>query len=94
MEPWPDPASSASGILDDVTYDWKPLVWALQQQNNQPVVSPEADIVEAHRLAHAHTGIDADATGTAGLAGLLTAHANGTLDPNASAAVLFSGVTR
>lgn len=94
MEPWPDPASSASGILDDVTYDWKPLVWALQQQNNQPVVSPEADIVEAHRLAHAHTGIDADATGTAGLAGLLTAHASGTLDPNASAAVLFSGVTR
>jgi threonine synthase len=94
MEPWPNPASAASGILDDVTYDWKPLVWALQQQNNQPVVAAEADIVEAHRLTHAHTAIDADPTGTAGLAGLLTAHADGTLDPSASAVVLFSGVTR
>ena len=72
MWPWSnEPSSAATGILDDVTYDWLPLLRRTRVTGGEPIVVPEATIVEAHRLAREHTSVPVSATGTAGLAGLL-----------------------
>jgi threonine dehydratase len=93
MWPWEDePRSLADGILDDETYDWIGVVDAMAHTGGSPVVAGEEHIVEAHRLAHAHTGIDVSPTGSAGLAGVLAIR-----DRIADAervVVVFSGVRR
>ncbi len=72
MWPWDEePTSAATGILDDVTYDWLPLLRRTRATGGEPLVVPEDTIIEAHRLAHEHTSIPVSATGTAGFAGLL-----------------------
>ena len=94
MWPWDDPSSLATGILDDITYDWQPLVATMLEDGTTPVVATEADIAEAHRLVHAHTEVPADPTGTAGLAGLLAARREGTRDADEPAVVLLTGIER
>lgn len=88
----PEPQSAADGILDDETYDWLGITAALAATGGDVVVAGEADVVEAHRRGVALTGVDATATGTAGLAGLLAARA--TIGDGERVAVVFSGVTR
>ncbi|MFA9563456.1 MAG: PLP-dependent lyase/thiolase [Acidimicrobiales bacterium] len=91
MWPWEtEPASAASGILDDVTYDWLPLLARTHATGGEPIVASEATIVRAHQLATSATDVPVSATGSAGLAGLLTA------PPPAGSrvAVLFTGVER
>ena len=91
MWPWEaEPASAASGILDDVTYDWLPLLVRTHATGGEPVVAAEATIVRAHELASSVAGVPVSATGAAGLAGLLTS------PPAAGSrvAVLFTGVER
>ncbi len=90
MTAWDDPHSLASGILDDITYDWLPLIGRTLASGGEPVVASELEIVRAHELGRTHTGLDVSATGTAGLAGLLA-------QPPPSqekVAVLFTGVER
>ncbi|MEM7143359.1 MAG: PLP-dependent lyase/thiolase [Actinomycetota bacterium] len=89
MFPWVDPSSAASGILDDVTYDWLPLLGRTLATGGEPVVASEDTILAAHDLVRG-AGIAASATGTAGLAGLMTA------PPAAGAkvAILVTGVER
>ena len=78
MWPWEDePSSAATGILDDVTYDWLPLLERTRASGGQPIVAPEALVLRANELARAATGIPVSVTGTAGLAGLLAAVAEG-----------------
>lgn len=92
MVPWPtEPRSMAGGILDDETYDWQAVLRRTIATGGVPVVVDEAQVAEAHRLGVAHTGIDAEPTGTAGLAGVLAEA--GSVDA-ASAAVLFTGARR
>jgi len=96
MWPWDDtPHSVAHGILDDVTYDWLAVVDGMLRSGGSPLVVDEDELVRANALARAHTKIDVDHTGTAGLAGLMQFNAT----RNASAydqtvAVLFTGITR
>jgi threonine synthase len=72
MWPWEtEPRSAATGILDDVTYDWLPVVRAMLATGGEAIVVDEATVLEANDLARTHTGIAVDHTGTAGLAGLL-----------------------
>ena len=72
MWPWESkPRSAATGILDDETYDWIGVVQALRDSGGSSIVAPEALVSEANKLARSTTEIDVDATGTAGLAGLL-----------------------
>ena len=71
MRPWTDPHSAADGILDDETYDWIAVVEAMVESGGSPIVAPETEIVRAHELATA-AGFRVSATGSAGLAGLLT----------------------
>jgi threonine synthase len=99
MWAWEDePRSAAHGILDDETYDWVAVVAGMHDSGGFPVVAPEERVLEASRLGPEATGIDADATGTAGLAGLLTllddpapSHRPG---PDERVALLFTGVRR
>ena len=99
MQPWaaPEgntPQSIATGILDDVTYDWLPVAWGAAETGGDVVVAPEAAVVEAHRLARRWTDIAADPTGTAGLAGLLAARHAGLVADGARVGVLFTGADR
>jgi threonine synthase len=94
MVPWPhEPQSVASGILDDITYDWLTVAeWTLRT-GGAPVLVDEAGFVDA--VAAART-VDPppDATGAAGLAGLLAARASGLVDDTTEAVVLLTGVDR
>ena len=83
------PASLASGILDDETYDWWAVAEGMRTSGGQPVVVGEDAIARARDLAWSHTGIRASATGTAGLASAMSL-------PGAQGAiaVIFSGVER
>lgn len=90
MWPWePEPSSAATGILDDITYDWLALTERTRSTGGRPIVVPETGIVEAHRMAYDITGIPVSATGTAGLAGLI--HHGPT---EGRVAVAFTGVAR
>jgi threonine synthase len=93
MVPWPDPTSSATGILDDVTYDWLGVARALMETGGGSVVVPESDILQAAVSVNA-AGYDADETGSAGYAGLRTAVQMGIVDRSDAAAVLITGVRR
>ncbi len=93
MWPWEDMGVSiASGILDDVTYDWLPLVEATMESGGHPVTVGEELVERAWRLGREKTGIDVSATGTAGLAGLMELAP--TLPDDVFAAVLFTGSQR
>ncbi|MEZ5261032.1 MAG: pyridoxal-phosphate dependent enzyme [Acidimicrobiales bacterium] len=95
MWPWEQPPHSiAGGILDDETYDWRALVDAMHASGGGPVVVTEEQLARANELGRAATGIDADHTGTAGLAGLLALAAAGRLAPSGDAVVLFTGQRR
>ena len=91
MWAWEDePHSLATGILDDVTYDWLPLLRCTRASGGEPIVAPESLIEQAYSLAHAYTDIPVCPTGTAGFAGLLH-----TPPPTPQrVVVLFTGIDR
>ena len=90
MWPWDKPASAASGLLDDITYDWLPLLEETLSSGGEPVVVSETTLIETHRVATSVTGLNVSPTGSAGLAGLVSA------SPEAGAvvAVVFTGIDR
>ena len=101
MRAWEEePVSCASGILDDITYDWVDIVEAMLASGGWPLVASEDDFRRAHGLAHRHTGIDVCPTGASGLGGLLalTAASDGSgtggVSPGERVAVLFTGRMR
>jgi threonine synthase len=95
MWPWEsEPRSIAHGILDDETYDWLAVVQGMLVTGGAPVLVDETILIEANDLARATTGIDADHTGTAGLAGLVELVRSGFVGPSESVVVIFTGVRR
>jgi len=95
MWPWEtEPVSIAHGILDDETYDWLAVVRAMLLTGGRPIVVDEATLEQANAFAGPVLGIDADHTGTAGLAGLISLHSDGLTRPDETVAVIFSGVRR
>ncbi len=95
MWPWErEPASVASGIVDDETYDWAATVAGMLATDGSPVLVSEERLREANDLARAATGADVDHTGSAGLAGLLELQRRGVLHPGERVAVLFTGAAR
>lgn len=95
MRPWEsEPHSVAHGILDDETYDWLAVVRGMLESGGRPVVVDEPLLLEANRIGRETTGIPADPTGTAGLAGLMALLRAGEIERDESVAVLFTGVDR
>jgi threonine synthase len=95
MWPWePVGTSAATGILDDVTYDWPTVVGPMVASGGWPVVVSESMIREANRLGRSHTDIDVDATGTAGLAGLLDPATRDSMQTEDHVVVMFTGRRR
>ena len=86
--------TSASGIIDDVTYDWLPVVEAMLRSEGQARVVGEEMVSRANRLARAHTGIEVGHTGSAGLAGLLDPSVTEFVDRGKAVVVLFTGIDR
>lgn len=90
MTPWEtEPVSYATGILDDIAYDWTAVVEAMLRSGGHPVVASEDDLRQAHRLARLHTGIKVCPTGASGLGGLLALLA---ADPGAVTGSSAAGV--
>jgi hypothetical protein len=58
------------------------------------VVVDEATLETANARARPDLGIDADHTGSAGLAGLIQLTRDGVVRPDETVAVIFSGVRR
>jgi threonine synthase len=95
MWPWEtEPRSVATGILDDETYDWLAVVEAMLATGGWPIVVDEPTLATANAMARETTGIAADETGTAGLAGLLHALAAGVDLRDETSAVLVTGARR
>jgi threonine synthase len=95
MQAWETrPASVATGILDDETYDWRAVVEGMLTTGGRPLVVSENSLVAANRLAVAQTGIQVDATGSAGLGGLIEMRRTGTIGDQDRVAVLFTGLER
>ena len=90
MWPWDKPTSVASGLLDDITYDWIPLLKGTLASGGKPVVVPEATLIETHRIATSVSGLNVSHTGVAGLAGLV----GNSPKTGTAVAVLFTGVDR
>ena len=90
MWPWEDPHSLATGILDDVTYDWLPLIRQTRASGGEPIVAAEPLVERAYELAHQFTDIPVCSTGTAGFAGLLASPP----PEHQRVAVLFTGIDR
>ena len=93
MTPWPEPSSAATGILDDITYDWLGVARALLLTGGSSLVATEDDIESGNQRVRA-AGYNADHTGSAGYAGLLAAVRQGTISPTDRTAVLITGVRR
>ena len=83
---WFDPYNNRVDTIDLESADGAKVLRSVVYYpgSNQPVVVGEAAIARAYELAKTATTIRASITGTAGLAGLLSA-------PRPSAAVIFSG---
>jgi threonine dehydratase len=95
MWPWEEePHSVAHGIIDDETYDWQACVAGMLASGGSPIVASEAAFEEANALGRDATGIDADHTGTAGLAGLLDLVQTRSVGPDEIVAILFTGAVR
>ncbi len=95
MWPWESaPHSVAHGILDDETYDWLAVTRGMLLTDGQPLVVDEATLEEANQAGRVATAIDADHTGTAGLAGVIELQRRGEIRPGESVAVIFTGVRR
>ncbi len=90
MWPWDQPASAASGLLDDVTYDWLPLLEATIESGGVPVVVSETTLIETHKIATSVTGLNVSPTGVAGLAGL----AETSVEDGSVVGILFTGIDR
>ena len=94
MWPWePVGTSLATGVLDDVTYDWLSVVEPTVRSGGSPIVVSEDQIRTAHEVGRRETGIDVSATGTAGLAALVEPLRHQTLAGD-TALVLFTGRER
>jgi threonine synthase len=87
-------STAATGIVDDVTYDWLPVVEAMLRSEGQAKVVSEEMITRANHLARIHTGIEVGHTGSAGLAGMLDPSLTEFLDRGQNVVVFFTGTDR
>ena len=93
MKPWDNPKSLASGILDDVTYDWLGVIRSLLLSDGGSIVSSEKNIISASQLVSS-LGINAEPTGAASVAGVISLLEDKIIDQSQKVGVLITGVNR
>ena len=93
MQPWANPTSIATGILDDITYDWIGVARSLLLSKGGSVVAREDQIVQASELVP-KVGIQTEPTGAASVAGAINAFEAGQIDARTVIAVLLTGKDR
>ncbi|MEC8767098.1 MAG: pyridoxal-phosphate dependent enzyme, partial [Actinomycetota bacterium] len=93
MQPWANPTSIATGILDDITYDWIGVARSLLLSKGGSVVAREDQIVQASELVP-KIGIQTEPTGAASVAGAINAFEAGQIDARTVIAVLLTGKDR
>ena len=87
--------SVAGGIIDDETYDWMALLRATFATGGWPVTTSEEALVEANRLVcSGRDPADTDETGSASLAGAITARRSGDLMEGERIVTLITGIRR
>jgi len=91
MFPWANPASIASGILDDETYDWVELARGMEKSGGEALVVNEDAIAKANAYAKAQLKVNSCITGSVGLSGLMARGATHTSKPSI---VVLSGIDR
>ena len=91
MFPWANPASIASGILDDETYDWVELARGMENSGGEALVVNEEAIAKANAYAKAQLKVHSCITGSVGLSGLMTRGATHSSKPSI---VVLSGIDR
>jgi threonine synthase len=100
MWPWETtPASLATGILDDETWDWRAVLEGTLASGGAPVVVGDDDLRRASTLAEAAVAAGdlpraPGYTGVAALAALAKLRASGEVGPDERVAVLVTGVRR
>jgi len=87
-------STAASGIVDDVTYDWLPVMTAMLRSAGQANVVTEEMVLRANQLARMHTRINVGHTGSAGLAALLDPSLIEHVSRRQHVVVLFTGIER
>ncbi|MDG1845945.1 MAG: pyridoxal-phosphate dependent enzyme [Acidimicrobiales bacterium] len=90
MFPWEEPQSSATGILDDVTYDWLGVMKSLLLTKGESIVVSEQHILHAHEIVTG-LGIDAEPTGSASFAGVLAALESRSISSEERVGILLTG---
>ena len=93
MWPWEHPASVASGIIDDETYDWLAVVKGMLKTGGTAIVASEGELRGAHAVARA-AGFPASPTGSAGVAGVTKLVREATIGASARVAVVMTGIER
>jgi threonine synthase len=93
MKPWNEPKGLATGILDDITYDWIGVVQSLLTSSGSSVVATEAQIKIASEMVPS-LGIETEPTGAASVAGAISAFEAGQLTRENKTAVLLTGKNR
>ncbi len=95
MWAWESPPQSiAHGILDDETYDWLAVVRGMIASGGYPLTVSEELLEEARDTLRKTSKIRADATGSAGLAGLALLQRSGLTAPGERWLVLATGIDR
>ena len=93
MKPWANPTGLATGILDDITYDWIGVARSLLLSNGGSVVAREDQVAHASKLVPS-VGIQAEPTGAASVAGAINLFEAGQIDGETTIAVLLTGKDR
>ena len=81
-------------ILDDITYDWIGVAKALAHTGGESIVASEYEIGEAYNLVQALIRVNAEPTGSTGVAGVISALESGYLRRSDRVAILLTGVLR
>jgi len=95
LTPWETPGQSvASAILDKEVHDGRAVLTDMVMTEGWPVVVDEETLQAAATRGPEITGIAADATGTAGLAGAMRLSGDGTSLDGRTIGLLFTGTRR
>jgi len=91
IEPWKNPKTVASGLMDPYPWDGDAGLMALKETNGLAEAVSDELILRAQRLLASMEGIFAEPSGAAGLAGLMKLLEDGVVDPSDEVVVLITG---